>query len=281
MRPGPPLAPVYRGVEVEADYGGVRQRRVLVVSEDREEEAARGLEERIRQAGKEAGKVLRGLLAREFSCEADDWRALEEASARLPLHRQVYLGVQEERQWERVGRPRKGEQPLAVVYRLRARLVVDQGKLEEAGRGLGRFVLATNVLDREELPAWEVLRRYKDQARTVERGFRFLKDPLFFASSTFLKRAERVMSLGMVMSLALLVYALGEWALRRRLEEERARLPDQKGRPTARPTLRWVFQLFIWVRLALLEDRPLVLDLAPHHETAVRLLGAQRYYLLE
>ena len=42
-----------------------------------------------------------------------------------------------------------------------------------------------------------------------------------------------------------------------------------------------MFQLFLWVRLVELEGRPLVLNLAPHHETAVRLLGAQRYYLLE
>jgi transposase len=131
------------------------------------------------------------------------------------------------------------------------------------------------------LPAAEVLRRYKDQTRTVERGFRFLKDPLFFASSTFLKRAERVMSLGMVMAVALWVYALGEWELRRKLLENQASLPDQRGRPTQRPTLRWVFQLFLWVRLAWLDDRPRVLNLAPHHETAVRLLGAGRYYLLE
>ncbi len=143
----------------------------------------------------------------------------------------------------------QGERPLAVVYRLRARLEVDQEKLERARRGLGRFLLATNVLDREGLPPQEVLRRYKDQARTVERGFRFLKDPLFFAESTFLKRPERVMALGMVMALALLVYALGEWALRRRLWEAGSSLPDQKGRPTAKPTLRWVFQLFMWVRL--------------------------------
>jgi transposase len=166
-------------------------------------------------------------------------------------------------------------------YRLLARLEVDEGKLERARRGLGRFLLATDVLDREALPTGEVLKRYKDQTRTVERGFRFLKDPLFFTGSTFLKRPERVMALGMVMALALLVYALGEWALRRGLAETGSSLPDQKGRPTQRPTLRWVFQLFLWVRLVELEGRPLVLNLAPHHETAVRLLGAQRYYLLE
>jgi len=78
-----------------------------------------------------------------------------------------------------------------------------------------------------------------------------------------------------------LVYALGEWELRRKLLEGQASLPDQKGKPTQRPTLRWVFQLFLWVRLVVLEGRPLVLNLAPHHETAVCPLGAPRYYLLE
>jgi hypothetical protein len=42
-----------------------------------------------------------------------------------------------------------------------------------------------------------------------------------------------------------------------------------------------VFGLFLWVRLVELEGRPLVLNLAPHRETAVRLLGVGRYYLLE
>jgi transposase len=181
------------------------------------------------------------LTARSFACEADLRGALAEASARLPFHRLVYLGVKEERKRGRVGRPPKGEPPLAVGYRPPVRVEVDQGKLERARRGLGRFLLATNVLDREALPAGEVLERYKDQTRTVERGFRFLKDPLFFASSTFLKRAERVMSLGMVMAVALWVYALGEWELRRKLLENQASLPDQKGKPTQRPTLRWVF----------------------------------------
>jgi transposase len=248
----------------------------------REEEE--GLRRRVARAEGEAEKALGRLLSQRFACEADARRALavdEEASGKLPYHRLVYLGVQEERRRGRVGRPRKGEAPLSVSYRLLARLEVDEGKLERARRGLGRFLLATDVLDREALPTGEVLKRYKDQTRTVERGFRFLKDPLFFTGSTFLKRPERVMALGMVMALALLVYALGEWALRRGLAETGSSLPDQKGRPTQRPTLRWVFQLFLWVRLVELEGRPLVLNLAPHHETAVRLLGAQRYYLLE
>ncbi|SDF51026.1 Transposase DDE domain-containing protein, partial [Thermus arciformis] len=66
-----PLLPGYWGVEVEVDYGGVRQRWVLVESEARREEEERRLGERVRRAEEEAGKALGRLLAREFSCEAD------------------------------------------------------------------------------------------------------------------------------------------------------------------------------------------------------------------
>jgi len=163
-----------------------------VESEARAREEEEGLRRRVARAEGEAAKML----------------------GRLPYHRLVYLGAQEERHRGRVGRPRKGEAPLSVSYRLLARLEVDPGKLERARRGLGRFLLATNVLDREALPALEVLGRYKDQTRTGERGFRFLKDPLFFSGSTFLKRPERVMALGMVMALAFKAHpALGFPAL--------------------------------------------------------------------
>jgi len=93
-------------------------------------------------------------------------------------------------------------------------------------------------------------------------------------------RPGEKVSAGMALKAAIL-NALGEWALRRGLAETGSSLPNQKGRPTQRPTPRWVFQLFLWVRLVELEGRPRVLNLAPHHETAVRLLGAQRCYLLE
>jgi transposase len=39
-----------------------------------------------------------------------------------------------------------------------------------------------------------VVTSYKDQGG-VERGFRFLKDPLFLASSVFVKKPERIIAL--------------------------------------------------------------------------------------
>jgi transposase len=44
----------------------------------------------------------------------------------------------------------------------------------------------------------------------VTSGFRFLKDPLFFADSLFLKNPGQIMTLIMIMGLALLIFSLEE-----------------------------------------------------------------------
>ena len=92
------------------------------------------------------------------------------------------------------------------------------------------------------------MEEYKAQ-QSAERGFRFLKDPLFFTSSIFVKTPERVAALAMVMGLCLLVYTLGQRALREGLEATGATIRHQTGKQTARPTLRWIFQLFQAVHL--------------------------------
>ena len=51
-----------------------------------------------------------------------------------------------------------------------------------------------------------MLEVYKDQGVSVERGFRFLKDPMFYAESLYLKSLKRIMALLMVMTLSLLLY---------------------------------------------------------------------------
>ena len=101
----------------------------------------------------------------------------------------------------------------------------------------------------------------------MERGFRFLKDPLFFADSLFLKKPVRIMALLMVMGLSLLVYALAERKLRTQLVTHDEHIPDQKGQPTQRPTMRRIFQMFegidvllIWIWMKLILARQLTQD---------------------
>jgi transposase len=97
--------------------------------------------------------------------------------------------------------------------------------------------LATNLLETAQLSNDDVLSEYKAQQST-ERGFRFLKDPLFFTSSVFLNSTERVAALAMLMGLCLLVYSLGQRALRQALERVKTTIDNQLGKPTSTPTLR-------------------------------------------
>ena len=111
---------------------------------------------------------------------------------------------------------------------------------------------ATNQLQKNKLTSLQLLSLYKAQTTTVERGFRFLKDPLFFAHSLFLKKTSRLMALIMIMGLALLIYALAERHLRLALVHHQQFIPDQLGKPTQSPTMRRVFQMFEGVDLLLI-----------------------------
>jgi hypothetical protein len=76
----------------------------------------------------------------------------------------------------------------------------------------------------------------------------------FLASSFYLKKPERIMALLMVMTVCLLMYAAHDETF-----------PDQKGRPTQRPTARWVFQVFVGIHVLLgVTDKPLILNLQEH-----------------
>ncbi|GAW86477.1 hypothetical protein bplSymb_SCF02802P017 [Bathymodiolus platifrons methanotrophic gill symbiont] len=118
-------------------------------------------------------------------------------------------------------------------------LVGDCFKLE------GHYIIGGNT-DPEELSDQEVVNVYKEQYQ-VERGFRFLKDPLFFVSSLFVKTPQRIMALLMVMLLSLLVYGIAERRMRACLASQKETLPNQIQQATEAPTLRWVFQLLLGI----------------------------------
>jgi transposase len=85
--------------------------------------------------------------------------------------------------------------------------------------------------------------------QTIERGFAFLKDPLFLASSVFVKKPERIVALGLVMVPCLLVYRLAEHRLRTQLAATGQTVPNQLSQLTDRPTMRWMFQCFEGISL--------------------------------
>ena len=109
--------------------------------------------------------------------------------------------------------------------------------------------MATNELDTTALSDEQLLEGYKDQGESVERGFRFLKDPLFYAESLYLKSEKRIMALLIVMTLSLLMYPFAEMRIRSAFKDNEPHSWNQKKKPTDNPTARWVFMLFEGVLL--------------------------------
>nr|WP_228371210.1 hypothetical protein [Trichormus azollae] len=77
---------------------------------------------------------------------------------------------------------------------------------------------------------------------------------LFFADSIFLKSPEKIESLGMIMGLCLLVYTLAQQQIRTPLREFKLTVKNQLGKPTDRPTLRWIFPCFQSIHLVKLNQ---------------------------
>lgn len=172
--------------------------------------------------------------------------------------------------------------PEEIRYRVKAELERDEATIGEELERSGRYILATNVASESGEPTDdELLAEYKGR-HAVERGFRFPKDPLFFASSLFVKTPRRVAAIAMVMGLCLLIYALGERALRRALAQEGAGIRHQRGKPTQKPTLGgWVFQLFQAVHLLNVDGTEQISNLTEERTTILGFLGrgCRRYYL--
>lgn len=163
---------------------------------------------------------------------------------------------------------------------MKCKFIKNQKVITERQRQAGRFILATNILDRKELHASEVLKVYKEQ-QSCERGFRFIKDPLFFADSLFVKNPERVETMMMLMGLCLLVYNIGQRQLRTKLKKEGAAIKNQVNKLTECPTLRWIFQCFQGVHVLVTEGIKQIINLNKERQFILNFLpdSCKNYYL--
>lgn len=282
----------YRIAEVCSTYGDIRQRWLVVESSQRQVSDLNALEKRLTQATGRVQAQLKQLSRQPFACEVDAQQAIERFETTLNQYCLTQVSIVEKPQYQTPGRPAKTATPTAIHYHIQATLRLDTQAVERQKRRAGRFILATNVLsssltptteneDTISLSADDVLSEYKAQ-QGIERGFRFLKDPLFFASSVFLKSPERIMALTLIMALCLLVYNLGQRQLRQALSAADESIPNQLKQPTQTPTLRWVFQSFMAIHLVAFQGQQQVLNLDDNHRKILRFLGsaAQEYYLL-
>jgi transposase len=268
-----PLMEGYRAQVRTSTYGGVAQRWALIYSEHRRPQAQRTVEKHLLKQSAAEVKAFQTLGRTVFACEADAQQALATFTQGLQATSLHEVTIRPTRRYAKPGRPGKATVPDAQGYHLAGALASSLAARDALVAQHSCFILATNELNEGALSPQELLAGYKGQ-KHAERGFRFLKDPLFLASSLYLKKPQRVMALLMVMTVCLLVYAALEYRIRTALKARQATFPNQKGQPIQNPTARWVFQYFVGIHLLLMPGEwPLVLNLTETHEHLLRLLG--------
>ena len=169
-------------------------------------------------------------------------------------YHKIRYQIEEEKKYSKKGRPSKDSDKVLSGYKIGSYLEENPNAIEQRLSSMGRFILATNNLDEQQLPDTLIFHHYKEQ-QSVEGGFRFLKDPWFLLDSFYVKKNSQIEALMVVMALCLFVYNYGQYRLRKNLLTKQETLPNQKNQEIQKPTLKWVFQIMEGINIIKIKDR--------------------------
>ena len=259
----------YTWKEEIVTYGGIKQTWLIVLSDKRQKSDLEKLEKQLSQEEKKSQKFLKEIQSEEFEHPQAARYKLKAINKKLRL-----LEIKEVELIETYSKKKE------KIYKMISLIIKKDEEISRKTKEAGKFILATNLVEENKLEASEILITYKNQQST-ERGFRFLKDPLFFTDSFFVEKPERIETMLFLMSLCLLIYNLGQRELRNCLKRVKKGINNQVGKVTLRPTLRWIFQCFQGIHYVILNGVKQIVNLTEERRFILSLLPAscQRYYL--
>jgi transposase len=208
-----PLDPHTRYQPLTLCHYGMAQRWLVVYARAALERAEATLKKATQRAHEAITKQLFHLQAQRFGAPEAAHDALSALAQRWQYHRVASSHPTEHKRYVGTGRPTPSTPLKAIEWQIQAQVHADDEAIERDKHAKACYVLGTHI-DASEVSDTEVIVAYKGQAQ-VEGGFRFLKDPLFFVSSLFVKKPTRIEGLLMVMTLALLVYSVAQRRLRK------------------------------------------------------------------
>ncbi|BAY82196.1 transposase [Calothrix parasitica NIES-267] len=252
------------------NYGGIEQRWLVIESSERKKSDIKQLEKRISKSKINASNKLKKLLSLKFDSYQEAVKSVDSLNKQLKYHQINNVEYKTSKS--------KNKKDQNTFYQINASLSENINTIKIAYNSAGRFVLATNVLDEESLIPNEMLSEYKAQ-QSCERGFGFIKDPLFFADSIFLKSPERIQAMAMIMGLCLLVYTLAQRQIRKALSASKSTIKNQLGKAINNPTMRLIFQRFQSIHLVTYNDEISISNWTSEREYILSFLPDKcRYY---
>ena len=166
------LEPGYWGKEVPREYAGIQQRWLVVFSQAAQSRELKTVKKAQTKELEKAQKEWRKLEGQTFNCQEDAEKALVQFIQKWKYHRANAQAVAV-MQYSKRGRPTAEDQKEVVGYNLEGGVEENPTAIEEAKQSLGRFIVATNDLDSERLPAKAMLENTKIRACQWKEVFAF------------------------------------------------------------------------------------------------------------
>ncbi len=183
----------------------------------------------------------------------------------LAVHNLTQVSVEAVHPKRSSGQPAKSKaKPTdTVAYRLKATLERKHTAQQVYQNQRSRFILATNQLDSQQWPAQKLLQEYKAN-RKQSGDFEFSRTPYSLPAVSLSRNPK-------------------EQKLRKALAQQQQTVLDQKKKPTAKPTCRWIIQKFQGIHLVKLEHLKHISSLVDERDKIIRLLEAfiEPYYASE
>lgn len=269
-RPKRPIAH-YRAYDGSVELHGKTYRAIVVHSSAHDKRRHNRIDRMLKQDRQQLEADCKQATATAYFCHADAQAAGEKLIRRSEAgYHRLRVDVEKVPKYGR-GRPAEGKprKVLRYEYRLTTTILEAPEKVNPLREEAGCFVLLTNLLDRHaDWSAPELLSLYKSQIG-IEKNFSFLKDPAI-VNSIFLKKAQRIEVLGLVLLIALLIWRLMERSMRQYVEANGCTLPGWVRRQTKKPTAFMMTTKFSSV---------MVVTIGRHRQLAKPLKPSQLAYL--
>jgi transposase len=258
----------YKYREKKVNYHGIEQRWLVVEGKKRKESDLLKLEKNIKKEKEKIELKKKQWSERKKKDKQEIQLGIKQLKKTIKYHQISKI------KYLKVGNKKENISYSCEIEYEEKKEVIELEKIKA-----GKFILATNVLKIEELSSSEILKAYKNQ-QGCERGFRFIKDPLFLASHVYVKNAKRVEVMGVIMGLCLLVYSIGQRMVRKELERKKEGIKNQVKKLTSRPTLRWIFQCFQGIHVIKIEGEEWINNLNEERRKILSFMSenCRKYY---
>ena len=250
----------YKFQETKVMLYGKEYRAIVIHSDFYDKRKLKAIDKKIEKSKKELiSQVNKETMI--FSCEKDAQVAEKKLNKMSTLFHELETEIVTI-ETPAPGRiPKNGKRKMMTKFEVKY-TIKEKSKLVEATKEeAGCFVLISNTpaTGKDVLDGEQLLKIYKGQYG-VENCFAFIKDPLI-VNDIFLKKAERIDVLGMIIIIALTIWRLMERSLRAWVTNNEEQLPGWVNRKTDKPTTFMVSKYISGIQVAKTPENQSVINI--------------------